>query len=65
LDKIGGVMKMKIFLFLVLGISVAGVCFAQSREPSMGSESSSTGVWPSVSSDSSVGAGASDHGNVN
>jgi len=58
-------MSIKIMMFLFLGISVAGVCFAQSREPSMGSESSSTGVWPSVSSDSSAGAGASDHGNVN
>ncbi len=57
-------MKIKIILFLILGISAASACFAQSREPSMGSESSSTGVWPSAGSDSSVGYGSSDHGNV-
>jgi len=57
-------MRIKIIVFLILGISVAGVCFAQSRDPGSAGQSSSTGVWPSVSSDSSVGYGSSDHGNV-
>ncbi|MDE1920621.1 MAG: hypothetical protein KGI24_04140 [Candidatus Omnitrophica bacterium] len=59
-------MKLKILLLLVLGISAATVCFAQSRDPSMGSESSSVGVWPSVDSPDSISPGydSSDHGNV-
>ncbi|MBF0504518.1 MAG: hypothetical protein HQL14_05370 [Candidatus Omnitrophica bacterium] len=58
-------MRIRIFIFLILGVGVAGACFAQSREPSMGSESSSTGVWPSAQSESSVGGyGSGDHGNV-
>jgi len=57
-------MKIKIIMLLMLGISMASSCFAQSREPSLGSESSSTGVWPSVGSDSSAGYGSGDHGNV-
>jgi hypothetical protein len=55
-------MRIKIIIFLILGISVTGSCFAQSRDPGTVGESSSTGIWPSVSSDSSIGS--SDHGNV-
>jgi len=57
-------MRIKIIIFLILGISVAGVCFAQSRDPGSVGESSSTGVWPSAGSDSSTGYGSGDHGNV-
>jgi len=57
-------MRIKIIMLLILGISAAGVCFAQSREPGSSGESSSTGVWPSVDSGSSVGYGSGDHGNV-
>jgi hypothetical protein len=60
----GGSMIIKIFLLLILGISMANVSFALPRDPSIGGESSSTGVWPSVGSDSSVGYGSGDHGNV-
>ena len=72
-------MIMRIIMFLILGIGMAGSCFAQSRDPGSSGESSSTGVWSSVSSstsadtgssvgsvssDSSVGYGSGDHGNV-
>ena len=57
-------MIIKIIVFLILGISLAGACFAQSRDPGTVGESSSTGVWPSVDSGSSGRYGASDHGNV-
>jgi len=51
-------------MFLILGICIGGVCFAQSRDPGSSGESSSTGAWPSVGSSSSVGYGSGDHGNV-
>jgi hypothetical protein len=59
-------MKIKIFMLLLLGMTAAGLCHAQSANPSMGSESSSTGVWPSVSQEhsDSAGYGSGDHGNV-
>jgi len=57
-------MRVKMMIFLILVTSTMGVCFAQSREPGPVGESSSTGVWPSVGSGSSVGYGSSDHGNV-
>jgi len=55
-------MKIKIIFFLILGLGISGTGFAQSANPSIGSESSSRGVWPSV--DSGNGYGSSDHGNV-
>jgi|GEM_PF-3314823 len=57
-------MIVKIIMFLILGISMAGSCFAQARDPGSSGESSSTGVWSSVSSGSSAGYGSGDHGNV-
>jgi hypothetical protein len=57
-------MIIRIFMVLILGISMAGICFAQSRDPGTAGESSSTGVWPSVDSGSSAGYGSGDHGNV-
>jgi hypothetical protein len=57
-------MIIKIIMFLILGISVSGTCFAQARDPGSSGQSSSTGVWPSVDSGSSAGYGSGDHGNV-
>jgi hypothetical protein len=59
-------MRVRMIMMLVLVTGMAGVCCAQSREPSTGSESSSTGQWPSVDSghSDSVGYGSGDHGNV-
>jgi len=57
-------MKIKIIAFLILSLSAAGSCLAQSRDPGSSGESSSTGVWSSVSSGSSAGYGSGDHGNV-
>jgi len=57
-------MRIKIIIFLILGISAANVCFAQVRDPSSVGESSSTGVSPSVGSESSVGYDSGNHGNV-
>jgi len=58
-------MLIKIAVFLILGVSVAGACFAQSRDPGTTTgESSSTGVWSSVDSGSSVGYDSGNHGNV-
>ncbi|MDE2028187.1 MAG: hypothetical protein KGK03_07585 [Candidatus Omnitrophica bacterium] len=57
----------RIVLLLLLAVSAAAnFALAQARDPSMGSQSSSTGVWPSVSSDDSISPGddSSDHGNV-
>jgi hypothetical protein len=62
----GGFMRIKIIMFLILGISVTGVCFAQAVDPGNTGESSSTGVWPSVSQEhsDSVGYDSGNHGNV-
>jgi hypothetical protein len=57
-------MIIRIVMFLILGISIAGTCFAQARDPGSSGESSSTGVWSSVDSGSSAGYDSGDHGNV-
>jgi len=59
-------MRIKMALFLILGMAVSGICFAQSVNPGATDESSSTGVWPSVGQEhsDSVGYDSGNHGNV-
>jgi hypothetical protein len=69
-------MRIKIIMFLILGISVvAGVCFAQSGPSSTGSPAGSTscssmanpssGTWPSAGEGSAAtGTSPSNQGNV-
>jgi len=58
-------MKIKIIMFLMIGLMISTVSFAQSRDAGTQGESSSTGISASSGIDSSVGYGSSYHGNAN
>jgi hypothetical protein len=57
-------MKIKIMIFLILGVSAASDCFAQALEPGSKGESSSTGVWSSGDSGSTTADSGSSVGSV-